>query len=165
MFIAHIPTGYIYAVSIIKSIKKIEIPTRPIICSAVLGSILPDFDLIYFYLIDHRQTHHHKYITHWPLLWISLVFMSYIIYAFSSHKKFGLLSLIAFSSCTIHIILDTVVGDIWWFFPLVDKPFALFTVKALYEPWWLNFILHWSFSLELAICSFAAFIYIKRKNT
>lgn len=164
MFIAHIPSGYIYAVSIIKSIKKTAIPTHLIIFSAVLGSILPDFDLIYFYLIDHRQTHHHKYITHWPLLWISLVFISYLIYAFSSHKKLGLLSLIAFSSCMIHIILDTVVGDIWWFFPLIDKPFALFTVNALYKPWWLNFILHWSFALELVICSFAAFIYIKRKK-
>jgi len=98
------------------------------------------------------------------LLWISLVFISYLIYAFSSHKKLGLLSLIAFSSCMIHIILDTVVGDIWWFFPLIDKPFALFTVNALYKPWWLNFILHWSFALELVICSFAAFIYIKRKK-
>ncbi|AMC35613.1 metal-dependent hydrolase [Janthinobacterium sp. B9-8] len=164
MFIAHIPSGYIYAVSILKNIKKTAIPTRLIIFSAVLGSILPDLDLIYFYLIDHRQTHHHKYITHWPFFWISLAIISYTIYAFSSHKKLGLLTLIAFSSCMIHIILDTIVGDIWWFFPFIDKPFALFTVKSLYKPWWLSFILHWSFALELAICSLAICIYTKRKK-
>ncbi|STQ89092.1 metal-dependent hydrolase [Iodobacter fluviatilis] len=164
MFIAHIPSGYIYAVSILKNIKKTKIATHHIILSAVLGAVLPDFDLIYFYLFDHRQTHHHKYITHWPLLWISLALISYAIYACSSQKKLGLLSLITCTSCILHMVLDTVVGDIWWFFPFIDQPFALFTVNALYKPWWLNFMLHWSFALELIICSLASFIYIKRKK-
>jgi inner membrane protein len=52
----------------------------------------------------------------------------------------------------LHMVLDSVVGDIWWFAPFIDRPFALFTVPALYTPWWLNFLLHWSFALELAIC-------------
>ncbi|NHQ85075.1 metal-dependent hydrolase [Iodobacter sp. HSC-16F04] len=162
MFIAHIPSGYIYAVSILKKIKNTTIPAHLIFLSAVSGAILPDLDLIYFYLIDHRQTHHHKYITHWPLLWISLAVISYALYACSSQKKLGFLSFIACTSCILHMILDTVVGDIWWFFPFIDQPFALFTVTALYKPWWLNFILHWSFALELVICSLAICIYIKR---
>jgi hypothetical protein len=47
------------------------------------------------------------------------------------------------------MVLDSIVGDIWWFAPFIDKPYALFTVPAIYTPWWLNFILHWSFMLEL----------------
>lgn len=62
-------------------------------------------------------------------------------------------------------VLDSVVGDIWWFAPFVDRPFALFTVPALYKPWWLNFFLHWSFALELAICAWALATYRRRRRT
>ena len=50
-----------------------------------------------------------------------------------------------------HMLLDSIVGDIWWLAPFVNQPFVLFTVPALYQPWWLNFILHWSFGLELLL--------------
>jgi len=57
-----------------------------------------------------------------------------------------------------HLLLDTIVGDIWWFAPFIDKPFAFFTVPALYKPWWLNFLLHWSFALELAVFALAFYL-------
>lgn len=50
-----------------------------------------------------------------------------------------------------HLLLDTIVGDIWWLYPYVDTPFALFVVPSLYRPWWLNFVLHWSFMVEVAV--------------
>lgn len=57
--------------------------------------------------------------------------------------------------------LDSIVGDVWWFAPLLDRPFALFTVPALYQPWWLNFILHWSFGLEISLWIWALLIFRK----
>jgi inner membrane protein len=59
------------------------------------------------------------------------------------------------------MLLDSIVGDIWWFAPFVDKSFALFTVPALYHPWWLNFVLHWTFLLELLILLWAVNIWQK----
>jgi inner membrane protein len=64
----------------------------------------------------------------------------------------------------IHLFLDTIVGDIWWFAPFIDKSFALFIVPALYKPWWLNFLFHWSFALELAVVSWAAYLWKIRKG-
>jgi hypothetical protein len=55
----------------------------------------------------------------------------------------------------IHMLLDSLVGDIWWFAPFIDKPYSLFTVPALYKPWWINFIFHWSFAVELGIVLWA----------
>jgi len=55
-----------------------------------------------------------------------------------------------------HLLLDSVVGDIYWLAPFSGKPYSMFTVPALYHPWWLNFILHWSFAFELALLAWAA---------
>ena len=48
---------------------------------------------------------------------------------------------------------------VWWFAPFIDKPFALASVPAVYHPWWLNFILHWSFMLEVAILIWAGWLW------
>jgi hypothetical protein len=62
----------------------------------------------------------------------------------------------------LHVILDSLVGDIWWLAPFVDRSYALFTVPAVRSPWWMNFLLHWSFAVELAICFWALLVYRKR---
>jgi len=51
----------------------------------------------------------------------------------------------------VHMLLDSVVGDVRWFAPLSDRFFSIATVPAIHQPWWLNFFLHWSFLLELAL--------------
>ena len=56
------------------------------------------------------------------------------------------------------MVQDSVVGDIWWFAPFIDRSFALYT------PWWLNFVLHWSFALELAICAIAVITFRRRQR-
>ena len=72
MFIAHIPSGYILATSILRYMLRTPASSSAVIVAGVVGALAPDFDMAYFYLIDHRQTHHHKYITHWPIAWLTL---------------------------------------------------------------------------------------------
>lgn len=134
------------------------------IAAGIIGALAPDFDMSYFYLIDHRQTHHHKYVTHWPMLWLSLVSASAVWFRLSRAPKPAFLSLVFCLGGVLHVILDSFVGDVWWFAPFVDRPFALFTVPAVFKPGWLNFILHWSFAVELAICLWALLIYRRRSK-
>lgn len=47
----------------------------------------------------------------------------------------------------------------------IDRPYVLSTVSALFKPWWRNFVLHWSFALELGICAWALVIYRRRRLT
>lgn len=130
----------------------------------MIGALAPDFDLSYFYLIDHRQTHHHRYVTHWPALWLSLVAVSAIWLRLKHAPKVAFVSVIFCLGGLLHVVLDSFVGDIWWLAPFVDRPFALFTVPAVFAPWWLNFILHWSFAVELVISAWALFIYRRRRR-
>ena len=56
-----------------------------------------------------------------------------------------------------HMVLDSVVGDIAWLAPFSHEYFSLSHVEAIFEPWWLNFILHWSFALELGLVALAVY--------
>ena len=85
------------------------------------------------------------------------------VYAARGQESGAVLALIFSLNGFVHMLLDTVVGDIWWFAPFVDKPFALFSVASVYKPWWLNFILHWTILLEIAICLWA-FLLWRRKR-
>ncbi|HFB66297.1 MAG TPA: metal-dependent hydrolase [Aeromonadales bacterium] len=164
MIIGHLPAGYIVSKLIVKKLTH-KINAKLFILWGVLGGIAPDFDMIYFYLIDHRQYHHHTYWSHLPVVWICMIIIGFIWYRWVENKEKAILMLV-FSVCGfIHLILDSIVGDIWWLAPWVNKPFSLFTVPAIYEPWWLNFILHWSFYLELLIVLWAVVLWFRSDDS
>lgn len=164
MFIAHIPSGYIMAVSLLKRVRHFREASPAVIAAGMIGSIAPDFDMVYFYLIDHRQTHHHKYVTHWPLLWFCLLAVSILWFRFARYSKAAYLSLVFTAGGVLHLILDSFVGDVWWLAPFGGRPYAMLTVPALFKPWWLNFFFHWSFGVELIICLWALTLYRRRSN-
>ncbi len=162
MIIAHAPSGYILATLLIKRMARAPVTVKAIIITGIIGALAPDFDMVYFYLFDNKQTHHHKYFSHWPIIWLGLTTLSAIWFNYAKQSKSATLSLIFCLGGVLHVILDSFVGDIWWFAPFLDKPYSLFTVPAKFKPWWLNFILHWSFAVELIICFWAFLIYRRR---
>ncbi len=164
MFIAHGPSGYILATSLLERARTAQVSARAVILSGIAGALAPDMDMLYFYLVDGRQTHHHKYITHWPIGWLVLLIAAAIWLFASRRTKTPFLLVVSFLAGLLHLALDSVVGDIWWFAPFVDKPFALFTVASVFKPWWLNFLLHWSFAVELGICLWALLLYRRRSK-
>ena len=164
MISGHAPAGYITSALLFSKFKERGIRFKQFIWFGISGALLPDIDMFYFHLIDHRQHHHHSYFTHFPALWGTLLIISIIWLQVSQSSKSASLSFIFCLCGFIHLILDSIVGDIWWFAPFVNKSFAMFTVPALYKPWWLNFILHWSFALELSLVIWALLIHRKRSN-
>jgi inner membrane protein len=61
MITAHLPSGYV--------LGRLW-PAAPLVLpAALIGGILPDFDMIWFYLIDDRAFHHHHYWVHVPAFW------------------------------------------------------------------------------------------------
>ena len=152
MFIAHLPVGYLVSRHLL---MLMPIPNNLVIygwTAGLLGAIAPDFDLFYFYLIDQQQHHHHQYWSHIPIFWVTLIVLSTILFSKCTHAFYlFLFSINGF----IHLVLDTVVGDIWWLYPFDNQLVAFFQVEAHLKPWWLNFIFHWSFLLELGLCVWA----------
>ncbi|MGP0171638.1 metal-dependent hydrolase [Pseudomonas sp. NCHU5208] len=159
MFIGHLPAGYISAKLLLKRFANTGISARLFIFFGVLGGLAPDFDMFYFYFVDNRQSHHHTYWPHYPLLWLGLLAVSCAWFKFAANRSGAALMLIFSIGGFIHMLLDSIVGDIWWFAPFIDKPYAMFTVEAVYKPWWLNFILHWSFLLEILVLAWACYLW------
>jgi inner membrane protein len=165
MFIGHLPAGYLAARYLwcrCEALRGVE--WKYIVAAALLGSVFPDLDWFYFYFVDHRRHHHHTYWTHLPIFWVLAVPIALLsLRATRTPRAFALAAIFG-GSAFVHLLLDSIVGQIWWLYPWVDQPFSLFVVDAIYRPWWLNFILHWSFLLEVALLGAATYVYVRGRN-
>lgn len=158
MFIAHLPSGFLLA-KLVPNKILMHSSWRVILFSVLVGSVFPDFDLLYFYLIDARQHSHHTYLTHIPFYWAVL----YVFIAGICIGKKYIIPLIIFSvfvlGVFLHLFLDTVAGGILWKYTL-NSEYVTFTYVSAKHGWWvLNFILHWTFTFEIAITLFAIMVY------
>lgn len=153
MFIAHLPAGYLLNRGIGSRIGR---SPRWALAAGLVGSVFPDLDLVYFYLLDHQQHVHHSYWIHKPLYWaaIALVFHAWVCVSRSEGMRVA--GLFFFPNVFGHLVLDTWVGHIRWLSPFTERSFALVEVPARFDGWVLNFVLHWSFGAELAIVAAAA---------
>lgn len=159
MIIGHLPAGYVTSKLLAPRFGVEGAALKRFIWAGMLGAIAPDLDILYFYLVDHRQHHHHSYWPHFPIVWAILLLVSLIWFYTARAKPGAALAVIFTANGLIHMILDTVAGNIWWLAPFVDKSFALFKVPPRYDPWWLSFIFHWSFVFELAIVVWAVYLW------
>lgn len=137
MFIGHLPAGYLLA--------RIIWPdtARTIMVATLVGSVIPDVDMLYFYLFDGRSTHHHDYITHRPIIWFA-VFLTGAVLRRTAILAFGLGAL-------LHMALDSIVGKITWVWPISDFSKPLVVVQATHDHWILSFLFHWTFLVEILI--------------
>jgi hypothetical protein len=164
VLVGHLPAGYLVSKLLARRIQARDLERQHFIAAGMLGAIAPDLDMFYFYFIDQRQHHHHLYFPHLPVVWLVLVGVS-AAWLYSRRKAMASLALIFSLNGLVHMFLDSTAGDIWWFGPWVDKPFALVTVRARYQPWWLNFVLHWTFLLEVFVLLLAAYVWRRSRKT
>lgn len=156
MFIAHLPAGYL-AARLHARLTCTE-QAAPRILAAMAGGVFPDIDLFYGAWVDGGQVHHHLYWTHLPVVW-GVIQAGAVLLArrwkgrrtASRHALFQAFLIGVWS----HPLLDSIAGDIWWLRPWLDAPFSLVSIPAIHSPWWLNFLLHWTFALEIAIVALA----------
>ena len=154
MITAHLPSGYILG-------RVWPKPAPWVLPAAVIGGILPDFDMFWFYLVDDRAFHHHRYWVHIPAFWAmvaAVVLPVVMLFA----RRFLMAAVVFFAALLLHICLDTISGDILWHWPFSDHFTHLVTIPATHDTWVLNFVLHWVFALELAIWGVALFYWSRR---
>ena len=163
MLIGHLPAGYL--VSRVIAARAAD-PARAswLLLFGLIGSILPDSDLLWFYFLDGGRVHHHRYITHWPSFWLTLLPVTYFVLRVTRRARYVAPMLVLFLNVLVHLLLDTIVGDVWWLAPFDDEPYRLFTVASVHKPWVLNFVLHWSFALELGLVAAAGYFYVRSAN-
>lgn len=154
MFIAHLPAGYLLSHTLKDKSARTAI---------MVGSLIPDIDLLYFYTLSDRAVVHHNYWTHIPSFWLLFMIIVGLLFRILSPGKEKIILALSLGAL-LHLALDSIAGSIFWLAPFHDKPLTLVQVPALYHPWQLNFILHWTFTVEIIICIIAAFTFLLNRK-
>ena len=150
MFIAHLPAGYLLTHRLTRGRQR-----RRLMAVRLVAAVLPDTDLLWFYLVNDRQNLHHDFLFHGPLFWVAVAALVWILGRLAGWRDSGAIAGVALASLLLHMVLDSVVAEIAWLAPFSDRTFGLMEVPARHDWWVWNFILHWSFGLELAIVALA----------
>lgn len=152
MLIAHLPSGYL--------LGRATDARGPVMAAALLGAVAPDLDMLWFHFVA-SSTHHHRFWPHIPAVWIIIAAITLPLCARFRHDWLRP-ACVFFAAIALHLLLDSLAGDIMWLWPLNDQFYALTTVPATQPHWMLSFVLHWAFLMEIAICLWAVFLLLKR---
>lgn len=133
-----------------------------VMTAALVGSVLPDFDMIYF-LLTGGKIHHHDYISHWPLFWLALAAVVLPSVGRLAPRWIPTAAIL-FSAVMLHMVMDTIAAPMLWLAPFDWSRFELTTVPATYSNWVVSFMLHWTFGLELLICATALVVALRRRR-
>ena len=68
------------------------------------------------------------------------------------------------SNALLHLMLDTIAGGIAWFYPFSPRPFVLVDVPAIHGWWVWNFVLHWTFALEVLVWLWAGVVFVRSRR-
>ena len=167
MFLAHMPAGYLASRLLVSQFQLDSPKTKYLLLLGLLGSIFPDLDMFYFYLIDNRQHSHHSYWTHIPFYWISLLALTYAVAAFFKSRFLVAAATVFFGCILLHLSLDTFTGGgIKWLFPFENSYINIFTIPAQPNRYWLwNYFLHWTAFVEITIISIAGITFWKSNKS
>jgi inner membrane protein len=158
LLIAHLPSGYLLG-ALVQKISNTK--DRSIVIAAMAGGMIPDADMFYFHLVDMRRTHHHDYLTHWPLFWLAIAMALALVCVFTRQLK-PILAL-AFSAGTFfHMVLDTIAAPVRWLMPFDPRSFELINIPATLSNWIVSFMLHWTFAVEITTCLAAIGLFYRR---
>jgi hypothetical protein len=150
MIFGHLPAGYITSKLLISTYQDSSLNAKVLMFWGLFGAIAPDIDLLYYFLIDPSQPahHHHKYVTHFPIFWITLLLISLLWLRQNHNRSLNPVSAVIFTlNGFIHMALDTVTGHIFWLAPFINKPFSLIQNTSVTP----NYFTHWTFALELLL--------------
>ena len=153
MLTAHLPSGYCLA--------KLSGWRGPVFMAAIVGAVLPDVDLLFFYFVDDRAFHHHRYWVHVPFFWMVVAGLALPI-LWKTHIRS--VAVAFFAAVQMHMVLDSIGGGIMWFAPLNTELLTLVTVEPTHSHWILSFLLHWTFVLELLIWIGAIHLFFKGRR-
>ena len=151
MIIGHFPAGYLAAVGASR-----RWPARTLFLGVLVGSVLPDIDMLRFFFLDEGAWHHHAYFTHRPILWVAVLVLGAVT------RKRLIISLGL--GGLLHMLLDTFLGKMAWGWPLTDAASPFIVVQPTHSHWLFSFMAHWTFLAEVALVILAAIVFLHRRS-
>ncbi len=156
MLTAHLPAGYLTG-------RAFGVTSGAVMGAALAGSVLPDFDMIWFHFVDHRAFHHHRYWVHAPGFWAIIAAVALPLIRLLAPRLWWP-ALAFFASLLVHLILDSLAGSIMWLWPFDSTLYALVEVPPTRSHWVLSFLTHWTFLSELVIWALAIGLYLRTRR-
>lgn len=165
MFFAHMPAGYLASKFLLSNFRIKNPTSKYLLFAGLLGSIFPDFDMLYFYTIDNRQHSHHSYWTHIPFFWICVLAISYSVATYLRSRFLASIFTVFIGCILLHLALDTFAGGgIKWLYPVNQSYFSVFSIPGGNRYWVLNYLLHWTALVELSIILLALITFCKTRS-
>jgi len=150
MLIGHLPIGYFTTRYLI---KKLKLPlNKSWLGLGLFAAIIPDLDYIYWFFSNSQITSHRGYITAYPLFYLTIFFISVIVYCLI--KKIWLKSaiIIIFFNIFLHFCLDTFFYGVRWLYPLSKAYFGVYNIGGYGSGRGIqvaDYFNHWCWYLEL----------------
>lgn len=152
MFIGHLPGAYLIFRTTAPNLGKLAF------AAAMIGAVAPDIDIFWFYLIDDRGHHHHSYLTHRPIIWASILLIGLLIRQW--RLQIGTFLTFLGAGGLVHMLLDSITGEVAWLWPFSDATHPLVVVQATHSHWILSFLNHWTFKVEILITVIALIVFV-----
>jgi inner membrane protein len=162
LFIAHLPAGYLATRALRRGLTGLS--HGRLLAVGLVCSVLPDLDLAWFYLVDDRQTEHHEYVTHWPLFWAGAAALLWVVPWGQRRPAAHAAICVGLTCLLLHMVLDSFAASIFWLAPFSDAHLNAVVVPARFDWWVWNFVLHWTFAIEIAICLAAVAVALHRRR-
>jgi len=123
MYLAHLPSGYLLGKFLQNKLK-----VDKYLPYSLIGSIAPDFDLIYAEIVNYPYDH--RYLpTHTLFAWLAGLLLFLMLRKLLSLKLDIKVLIFFFSGVLTHLILDTIVGEIMWLYPFNRTFFGILKLR------------------------------------
>lgn len=156
MLIAHLPAGYLLARRLAPRLARDEGEARRLMALGLIAAMLPDIDMLWFWLVDAQQVLHHRYWTHVPAFWLAAAAAAALLLRLARVSVPWREFTVILAGVMLHLLLDSFAGGIAWAWPVDHHLYRLVEIPPRFDWWVWSFVLHWSFLAELAITGWAA---------
>lgn len=154
MFLAHLPAGYLLTRGLLTLPGARALPDisrQRLLATGLIASVLPDFDMFYFYLFSSQQINHRAFPSHWPLVWLALFAIAALLLACKRARIGHWFNFFLLANVQLHFVLDTIVGSIRWLEPFDHTRFTWMHLPRTSGVWFWKSAGNIYALLELAI--------------
>ena len=163
MLIGHLPAGYLASTVALDRLGFAPSVRRRLLAAGLIASVAPDLDLLYFYGVD-RSLHHHAFPTHWPITWLAVAVLGGFAAVVTGRRAWAWMGVFVGVGGLLHLVLDSIAGEVRWFAPASDWSLTLVTVPSRFDSWILSFVTHWTFAVEVALVVLGAAVWWRRRT-
>ena len=167
MIFSHAPAGFLVAL-VTKKLWDKGLTKRQTLWIFIIGTfsaLVPDIDVIYFYLLKAEMTHRELF-THSFILYIVISLIIFLIGYLLKKQFIKAIAIVFFFSTLSHLILDSMTAGVPWLYPINNFLYGFLSIPFLNNGFYGQNLFVFTLSTEVLIflLLFNVIIFIKSKN-